>query len=161
MEASAGSTDPINCLEADHKEVQDLPNSEDNHNDIADLGFEAKLTELLYQVCNQEHPKCTNYAEVKSTNEDRVNIDTKVNSAKQPRDKADIKDKSKHTKGNSAEKVSNEADTKATTTSTAEDQTQAGAEFSIPFGSGFEVAQEVNADSNSARIESTESSRPM
>ncbi|RDX73595.1 Retrovirus-related Pol polyprotein from transposon 17.6, partial [Mucuna pruriens] len=44
IEKFAGSTDEISCLgfadeEADYEEVQDLPNSEDNHSDIADLDF--------------------------------------------------------------------------------------------------------------------------
>ncbi|RDY09141.1 Retrovirus-related Pol polyprotein, partial [Mucuna pruriens] len=55
MEASARSTDSINYLKGDCKEVQDLPNSEDNHDDIVNLEFEVELTELLDQVCNQEH----------------------------------------------------------------------------------------------------------
>ncbi|RDX66590.1 hypothetical protein CR513_54631, partial [Mucuna pruriens] len=42
IEDFARSTDLISCIgpitkEADYKEVQDLPNFEDNHNDIADL----------------------------------------------------------------------------------------------------------------------------
>ncbi|RDY09646.1 hypothetical protein CR513_05958, partial [Mucuna pruriens] len=45
--------------------VQDLPNSEDNYSDIADLGLEKVLSELLDQVCNQEHSECTNDAEAK------------------------------------------------------------------------------------------------
>ncbi|RDX64719.1 hypothetical protein CR513_56691, partial [Mucuna pruriens] len=45
IEKFAGGTDEISCLgvaneEADHKEVQDLPNSEDDHSNIADLDFE-------------------------------------------------------------------------------------------------------------------------
>ncbi|RDY09457.1 hypothetical protein CR513_06169, partial [Mucuna pruriens] len=59
----AGSTN--NCLEANHDEVQDFPNSKDNHDDTIDLAFEAELTELLDQVCNQESPESTNDAEVK------------------------------------------------------------------------------------------------
>ncbi|RDX96575.1 hypothetical protein CR513_20750, partial [Mucuna pruriens] len=46
IENFARSTDEISCLgftneEADYKEVQDLPHSEDNHSDIADLDFES------------------------------------------------------------------------------------------------------------------------
>ncbi|RDX93698.1 Retrovirus-related Pol polyprotein, partial [Mucuna pruriens] len=59
----AGSTN--SCLEADHNEVQDFPNSKDNHNDTVDLAFEAKLTELLDQVCYLESPECTNNEEVR------------------------------------------------------------------------------------------------
>ncbi|RDY05555.1 hypothetical protein CR513_10589, partial [Mucuna pruriens] len=40
----------INCLEADQDEVQQSLNSEDNYNDVADLAFEAELTELLDQI---------------------------------------------------------------------------------------------------------------
>ncbi|RDX92306.1 hypothetical protein CR513_25582, partial [Mucuna pruriens] len=71
IEEFAGSADGINCLgvideEADHEEVQDLPNSEDNHSNITDLDFEVELSELLDQVCNQEHPECIRDAAVKS-----------------------------------------------------------------------------------------------
>ncbi|RDX78345.1 hypothetical protein CR513_41392, partial [Mucuna pruriens] len=38
----AGSTN--NCLKADHDEVQDFPDSKDNHDDTVDLSFEAALT---------------------------------------------------------------------------------------------------------------------
>ncbi|RDX69602.1 hypothetical protein CR513_51258, partial [Mucuna pruriens] len=48
IEKLAGSTNEISCLgvadeEADCEEVQDLPNFEDNHSDIADLDFEAEF----------------------------------------------------------------------------------------------------------------------
>ncbi|RDY00192.1 Retrovirus-related Pol polyprotein, partial [Mucuna pruriens] len=49
--------------EADQEEVQDPPNSEDDHSDIADLAFELELSELLDQVCNQDHSECANDAE--------------------------------------------------------------------------------------------------
>ncbi|RDY13884.1 hypothetical protein CR513_01133, partial [Mucuna pruriens] len=57
-----GSTDLISCIgpiaeEADYKEVQDPPNSEDNQNDIADLELEAEMTKILDQVCNTENPE--------------------------------------------------------------------------------------------------------
>ncbi|RDX71289.1 hypothetical protein CR513_49386, partial [Mucuna pruriens] len=57
MEALVGSTDENNCLgiadeETDLEEVKDLPNSEDDHSDIANLDFEVELFELLDQVCN-------------------------------------------------------------------------------------------------------------
>ncbi|RDX96925.1 hypothetical protein CR513_20353, partial [Mucuna pruriens] len=70
MEKFAGSADEINCLgvadeEADHEEVQDLPNSEDDHSDIVDLDFEVELSELLNQVCNQEHLEHTKEAAIK------------------------------------------------------------------------------------------------
>ncbi|RDX73600.1 Retrovirus-related Pol polyprotein, partial [Mucuna pruriens] len=62
IEKFAGSTDEISCLgfaneEADYKEVQDLPNFEDNHSNIADLDFEVELSALLNQVCNLENPE--------------------------------------------------------------------------------------------------------
>ncbi|RDX71688.1 Retrovirus-related Pol polyprotein, partial [Mucuna pruriens] len=70
IEKFVGGTDEINCLgvvdeEVDHEEVQDLPNFEDDHNNIADLDFEVELSELLDQVCNQEHSECTKDAAVK------------------------------------------------------------------------------------------------
>ncbi|RDX82103.1 hypothetical protein CR513_37148, partial [Mucuna pruriens] len=66
----AGSTNLISCLgsitkEADYEEVHDLPNSEDNNNNISDLEIEAELFELLDQVYNLKNPECTNKAEVK------------------------------------------------------------------------------------------------
>ncbi|RDX83742.1 hypothetical protein CR513_35313, partial [Mucuna pruriens] len=68
METSAETTDSISSyVKGNCKEVQDLSNFEDNHDDIADLEFKVELTELLDQVCNQEHSECTNYAEVKVT----------------------------------------------------------------------------------------------
>ncbi|RDY08755.1 hypothetical protein CR513_06985, partial [Mucuna pruriens] len=68
MEAFARSTDENSCLgvaneETDPEEVQDLANSEDSHSNIADLDFEVELSELLDQVCHQEHSECTNDAE--------------------------------------------------------------------------------------------------
>ncbi|RDX97291.1 hypothetical protein CR513_19949, partial [Mucuna pruriens] len=55
MEAFARSTDENSCLgvvdeETNPKEVQDIPNSEDNHSDIPDLDFEVELSELLDQI---------------------------------------------------------------------------------------------------------------
>ncbi|RDX65082.1 Retrovirus-related Pol polyprotein, partial [Mucuna pruriens] len=79
IEKFAESADESSCLgvvdeEADHEEVQDLPNSKDNHSDIADLGFEVELSELLDQVCNQEHSECTNDAEIKVAKAEKVEI---------------------------------------------------------------------------------------
>ncbi|RDX99223.1 hypothetical protein CR513_17744, partial [Mucuna pruriens] len=107
IEKFIGSIDEISCLgvvdeKADHEKVQDLPNSEDDHGDIADLDFEVELSELLDQVCNQEHSECIKdavvkvaetkkspiaqlatifTAEIKSAREDRFEDETKVNSA--------------------------------------------------------------------------------
>ncbi|RDX74189.1 hypothetical protein CR513_46091, partial [Mucuna pruriens] len=83
IENFAGSTDLISCLgsfteKADYEEVQDLPNSEDNHNDIADLDFEDELFEMLDQVCNLKNPGCTNSAEVEASQE----VDADSNSTK-------------------------------------------------------------------------------
>ncbi|RDX94340.1 hypothetical protein CR513_23289, partial [Mucuna pruriens] len=80
VEKFAGSATEISCLgvaeeEADHEEVQDLPYSEDDHSDIADLDFEVELSELLDQVCNQEHSECTKDAAVKvAETEDRDQV---------------------------------------------------------------------------------------
>ncbi|RDX98467.1 hypothetical protein CR513_18599, partial [Mucuna pruriens] len=65
-----GSTDLINYLgsitkEADYEDIHDPPNFEDNNNDNADLDFEAKLLEVLDQVCNPKNPKCINKTKVK------------------------------------------------------------------------------------------------
>ncbi|RDX74841.1 hypothetical protein CR513_45358, partial [Mucuna pruriens] len=51
--------------EADYEEVHNLPNSEDNNNDIADLEFEAELLEVSNQACKWGNPECVNRAEVK------------------------------------------------------------------------------------------------
>ncbi|RDX98293.1 hypothetical protein CR513_18802, partial [Mucuna pruriens] len=72
IEKFAGSADEISCLgaadeEVDHEEVQDLPYFEDDHSDIADLNFEVELSELLDQVCNQEHSERIKDAAVKVT----------------------------------------------------------------------------------------------
>ncbi|RDY01579.1 Retrovirus-related Pol polyprotein from transposon 17.6, partial [Mucuna pruriens] len=80
MEALAGSTNENSCLgivdeETDPEEVQDLPNSEDNHSDVANLDFEVELSELLDHVYNQEHSECTNDVEVKvAKTEDRDQV---------------------------------------------------------------------------------------
>ncbi|RDX98484.1 hypothetical protein CR513_18586, partial [Mucuna pruriens] len=70
IEKFSRSTNEINYLgsadeEADYEEVQDLPNSEDNHSDIVDLDFEVELSNLINQVCNLENPESTTNAEVK------------------------------------------------------------------------------------------------
>ncbi|RDX98435.1 hypothetical protein CR513_18636, partial [Mucuna pruriens] len=96
-------------------EVQESPNPEANHNDIADLAFEAELIELLDQVYYLESLQYINNAEVKvvetkkpapaqlatiftvetkSANAGRVNTETKVNSTKHLRNKTDNEDKS-------------------------------------------------------------------
>ncbi|RDY01286.1 hypothetical protein CR513_15408, partial [Mucuna pruriens] len=69
----AGRTDLISCLrsiteEVDYEEVHNLPNSEDNNNDIADLEFEAELFEVLDQACNLENSECVNRAEAELDN---------------------------------------------------------------------------------------------
>ncbi|RDX98893.1 hypothetical protein CR513_18135, partial [Mucuna pruriens] len=105
IEKFVGGTDEINCLgvadeEADHEEVQDLSNSEDNHSDIADLGLEVELSKLLDQVCNQEHLECTNDVEAKGTKAEESPIaqlatifTAKIKSAREGRVKEEIKDK--------------------------------------------------------------------
>ncbi|RDY13883.1 hypothetical protein CR513_01132, partial [Mucuna pruriens] len=159
IEDFAGSTDLISCIgpiteEAEYKEVQDLPNSEDNHNDIADLEFEAELVELLYQVCNLENLEYINNAEVevvetkrpflaqlatiftieiKSAKEGQVKEKKKINSVKKSNDKANIEIKStrggrvkEKMKVNSAEKLSDKAE------SAIEDQKQIKAKHNDP-----------------------------
>ncbi|RDX78783.1 hypothetical protein CR513_40891, partial [Mucuna pruriens] len=59
-----GSTNLISCLgsitkEADYEQVHDLPNSEDDNNNIADLEIEAELFEVPIQVY-QPDPKSSN-----------------------------------------------------------------------------------------------------
>ncbi|RDX79036.1 hypothetical protein CR513_40586, partial [Mucuna pruriens] len=157
IENFAGSTDLINCLGSftekdDYEEVQDLPNSEDNHNDIGDLDFEAELSEMLDQVYNLENPKCTNRAEVevaeikrpfsaqletiftaeiKSAKDDRLKEKIKVNSIEKSDSKVDNKIKlvregrvKEKMKVNSAEKLCNKADTLVEAKPANEDQKQ-------------------------------------
>ncbi|RDX77872.1 hypothetical protein CR513_41926, partial [Mucuna pruriens] len=69
IENCAGSTNLISCLgslteKPNYEEIQDLPNSEDNHNDNADLDFEVELSSMLDQVYNLKNPECTNSAKV-------------------------------------------------------------------------------------------------
>ncbi|RDX86625.1 hypothetical protein CR513_32020, partial [Mucuna pruriens] len=156
MEAFVGDNGTINCLEASYKEAQDSPSSEDNHDDIVDLAFEAELTELLDQVCNQGHSEYTNNAEVEvaETKRDKDFFHAQLatifmaetKSAREGRVKKEIK-------VNSAEKSDNEAHTLAKIT-------QAGVEIIVPSESDSEATQEANADSNLTRIEAIESSWP-
>ncbi|RDX77713.1 hypothetical protein CR513_42118, partial [Mucuna pruriens] len=161
----AGSTDQISCLgsfigKADYEEVQDLPNSEDNHNNIADLDFEVELSEMLNQVYNLENPECTNRAEVDVAEIKRpflAHLATifmaKIKSAREGR----VKEKMKV---NLAKKLRSKADTLAEAKPTSEDQKQTRVEFIVPSGSDFEAAQEADADSNSTRIKLINRSRP-
>ncbi|RDY10504.1 hypothetical protein CR513_04962, partial [Mucuna pruriens] len=63
IEDFAKNADVSNCLgpiieEADYEEVHNLPNSEDNNYNIADLDFEAELLKVIAQVCNYEELEC-------------------------------------------------------------------------------------------------------
>ncbi|RDX87283.1 hypothetical protein CR513_31277, partial [Mucuna pruriens] len=65
------NADVTSCLgsiteEADYEEVHNLPNSEDDNDDIVDLDFEAELFEVIDQVCNHENLECVNNAEVET-----------------------------------------------------------------------------------------------
>ncbi|RDX83932.1 hypothetical protein CR513_35096, partial [Mucuna pruriens] len=140
IENFARSTDPISYLgsfieKADYEEVLDLPNSKDNHNDIAYLDFEAELSEMLDQVCNRGNLECTNHAQVEVAEIERpfstqlaTIFTAEIKSAKEGRAKEKIK-------VNSTEGLSSKVDTLAETVSTNEDQKQAGAVFTIPDGS--------------------------
>ncbi|RDY07557.1 hypothetical protein CR513_08305, partial [Mucuna pruriens] len=84
IEKFTGSADEINCLgvaeeEADHKEVQDLPNFEDDHSDIADLGFEVELssTDPLYTFDPEIELTLRRLRKIRNTT---VNISSSVNS---------------------------------------------------------------------------------
>ncbi|RDX83812.1 hypothetical protein CR513_35222, partial [Mucuna pruriens] len=134
---SVGSTN--SCLEADHNEVQDFPDSEANQDDIADLAFEVELTKLLDQVCDQEHSECTNNADVKVAETEESPIAqlatifmVEIKSAREGQVKEEIK-------VNSAKKSNSKADTHPETVSANEDQTQAGVENNVPFRSDSEA----------------------
>ncbi|RDX84356.1 hypothetical protein CR513_34606, partial [Mucuna pruriens] len=155
----------MSCLgvtneEVDYEEVQDLPNSEDNHSNIVDLYFEVELSKLINQVYNLENPKSTTNTEVKVAETEKSPIAqlatifmAEIKSARTGRVKGNIK-------VNSTKKSNSTADMLAEIVSANEDQIQAGVKIIDPFGSDSEAAQEVNADSNSTRIKATESSRP-
>ncbi|RDX98267.1 hypothetical protein CR513_18836, partial [Mucuna pruriens] len=113
----ARNVDVTSCLgstteEVDYEEVHNLPNSEDNNDDIVDLDFEAELFEEIDQVCNHENLECVNSAETEVARkskpssaqlatifiaqgelatEGRDRRMTKVNSAKQGRDREEKK----------------------------------------------------------------------
>ncbi|RDX74008.1 Retrovirus-related Pol polyprotein, partial [Mucuna pruriens] len=74
-EKFAGSVDEISCLGVADEEVD---HQEDDHSDIANLNFEvelSELSELLDQVCNQEHSERTKDAAVKvAETEDRDQV---------------------------------------------------------------------------------------
>ncbi|RDX84371.1 hypothetical protein CR513_34590, partial [Mucuna pruriens] len=164
IEKFAGSTDEINYLRSvdegtDYEEIHDLPNSKDNHSDIADLDFEVELSELLDQVCKQEHLECTNDAEVKVAEAEESPIaqlatifTAEIKSAREGRVKEEIK-------VNSAEESNSKADTLAETVSANEDQTQAGVEINVPFGSDSEAEQKANAESNPTRTSPSQAGR--
>ncbi|RDX63340.1 hypothetical protein CR513_58245, partial [Mucuna pruriens] len=126
IEDFAGSTNLINCIgpiteEADYKEVQDLPNFEDNHSDIADLEPSMQPGE----------PKCTNNAElevVETKNPFSAQLATifmvGIKSARGRQEE-------KNTKVNSVEESNDKADTLAKMKLANEDQKQTGVE--APF----------------------------
>ncbi|RDX69822.1 hypothetical protein CR513_51013, partial [Mucuna pruriens] len=165
IEKFVGRADEISCLgvadeEADHEEVQDLPYSEDNHSDIVDLDFEVELSELLDQVCNQEHSERTKDAAVRVSEIRESPIaqlatifTVEIKSAREGQFEEELK-------VNSAEKSKIKADTLVEIVLANEDQTQAGVEITVPSGSGSKAAQEANADSDPTRTEASESSRP-
>ncbi|RDX92977.1 hypothetical protein CR513_24821, partial [Mucuna pruriens] len=154
IEKFAGSVDEISFLgvtdeEADHEEVQDLPNSKDDHSNIADLDFDVELSELLDQNA------AVKVAETKeSLIAQLATIFTaKIKSAREGRVKGEIK-------VNSAKKSNSKVDTLAEIVSTNEDQIRAGVEIIVPSGSSSEGAQQVIVDSDPTRTEATESNRP-
>ncbi|RDX86192.1 hypothetical protein CR513_32499, partial [Mucuna pruriens] len=143
---------------------------------------------MLDQVCNLENLECTNRAEVevveikrpfstqqatiftteiKLAREGRAKEKIKVNLAKKSDNKANIKIKSaregrvkEKMKVNSAEKLSNKADTLVEAKPANDDQKQTRAKFTVPSGSDSEATQEVDANSNSIRIELTNKGWP-
>ncbi|RDY10316.1 hypothetical protein CR513_05184, partial [Mucuna pruriens] len=161
MEALAGSTNENSCLgvavdKIDPKEVQDPPNSEDKHSDVADLDFEVELFELLDQVYNQEHSKCTNDAKVKVAETEETPIAqlvtifmVEIKSAREGRVKGEIK-------VNSAKKSNRNGHTLSEVISTNEDQTQTRVKINTPPGPDSKAAQEVKVDFDPTRTEATE-----
>ncbi|RDX98907.1 hypothetical protein CR513_18122, partial [Mucuna pruriens] len=77
------NADVTSCLgsiteEADYEEVHNLPISEDNNDDIANLDFEVESLKVIDQVCNHGNLECREQGKIK------------VNSTKILRDKADM-----------------------------------------------------------------------
>ncbi|RDY05501.1 hypothetical protein CR513_10660, partial [Mucuna pruriens] len=155
------SREDISCLRITDEKVD---HEEDDHSDIADLDFEVELSELLDQVCNQEHSECTKNAAVKVAEIEEppiaqlatiftVEIKSSIKSSREGRFEGALK-------VNSAKKSNTQVDTFTEIVSANEDQTRAEVEITVPSGSGSKTAQEANADSDPTRIKTTESSWP-
>ncbi|RDX79272.1 hypothetical protein CR513_40317, partial [Mucuna pruriens] len=169
-------TDLIGCLgsiseeEADYDEsgeVYDLSDFEDNNNDIVDLDFEAKLLEVIDQVCKHENPECSIKGEVQVAETEKLvtaqlaTIFTiEAEPAKGSRDR-------EKTKVISAKNVNTKADPYDEQTETIlakEDQKQAEVEFVsdsyVPSGSDLKKRQSAESDSNPERLIQEQRSRP-
>ncbi|RDX72987.1 hypothetical protein CR513_47460, partial [Mucuna pruriens] len=178
----AEKTDSIGCLrsiskeEADHVEsrkVHNLSDSVDNNNDIADLDFEAKLLEVLDQVCKHENSECFTKVEVQVAGNKKL-LSAQLatifmvedESAKGSRDR-------ERTKVISAKKttvkVNLHVQTHAKTISAKEDQKQAEAKFisnvqgedSIPSRSNSRIERRVESDFHLTRTKSRRRSQPQ
>ncbi|RDX75908.1 hypothetical protein CR513_44161, partial [Mucuna pruriens] len=158
---------------AESGEVHNLSDSKDNKNDIADLDLEAKLLEVLDQVCKNENPECSIEAEVQVAETKKLLLaqlaaifTAEYESAKGSRDR-------ERTEVISAKKTTVKADlhvqTHAETISTKEDQKQTEAESisdiqgedCIPSGSDFRIEQRAESDFHLTRTKSRRRSRPQ
>ncbi|RDX91651.1 hypothetical protein CR513_26334, partial [Mucuna pruriens] len=171
-------TDSIDCLgsiseeEADYAESREVHNLSDfveNNNDIADLDFEAKLLEVLDQVCKHENPEYSIKEEVQVVKTKKLLsaqlatiFTAEYESAKGSRDQ-------ERTEVILAKKIKVKADrhvqTHAETIPAKEDQKQARAVFisdnKVPSGSAFKAKQRAESNSNLTRTNSIKRSRPQ
>ncbi|RDY08510.1 Retrovirus-related Pol polyprotein, partial [Mucuna pruriens] len=63
MEDLARTAEASSCSKADHNEVLESPDSEDDHSDVSNLAFEKELTRLINQVCYPNPSESKNSAE--------------------------------------------------------------------------------------------------
>ncbi|RDY10528.1 hypothetical protein CR513_04937, partial [Mucuna pruriens] len=159
MEDLAETAEVSSCSKADHTEVLETPDFEDDHSDISNLAFEKELTELINQVCYPKPSESENSAEVKVAETRKLIpaqlatiFTAEVKSAKEGRVNA-------RSKVNSAEESNTQADTLAETISASKDQTRAE-KLIAPPGSETKAAKEVKADRNLTRAETILPSRP-
>ncbi|RDX84521.1 putative mitochondrial protein, partial [Mucuna pruriens] len=66
MEDLARTAEASSCSRADHDEVLEFPDFEEDHSDVSDLALEKELTELINQVCYPEPSESKNGAEHKA-----------------------------------------------------------------------------------------------
>ncbi|RDX70536.1 hypothetical protein CR513_50214, partial [Mucuna pruriens] len=159
VEDLARIAESSDCSKADHDEVLEFPDFEDDHSDFSDLAIEKELTKLINQVCYPKPSESKNSAEVKVakiTKPPPAQLATiftaEMKSAKEGRVHARMK-------VNSAEGLNIEADKLSETISASKDQIQTK-KLDVPPGSESGVEQEVKADLKPTRTVTILPSRP-